>query len=588
MAEYDFDYMDWEPALDLTGPPESEALPRQSCTFLVHRPLDSTIGEVTAEVSEAKSFTKVHLDNINNLAGEQQRPESRLDTISSQLDSFENPNDTADGIANSHLICPVRPCKRKGKPFGRQQELDRHSKKHGLGQWPCHAVNCKFRGSKTFYRSDKFEDHVKNAHHNVEFETLWQCPAAGFSCCLDHFKAPELINHFTQVHGHELRTFWQWIYVLSVDRPSKLGCFMKRCKYSGNYENLEKHFCMTGFFDGKIQPKLEGHGLRGLFRVLSGHLTLQQYYDQNIICPICPLEQLEEGVSIQTDGSERARRNLAYHVRAAHDWKDVAARSTAISRLGWYQDIAVLKLDFPELFKGCMICEDMNSQTGIDETKQDGNFSLSKNKTGLGNHLLSQHSRVQILNHWEDLRTSEPYRDRSDLFQVDLNGVRCGCSLCGFDGTRGSGPPWTNDDLEHFREHLARHHSIQDVILHLEDIRRQDMYDEHPEWVSKHFVVLIEGCPICGPDVDYSSWSLNNSRGLGALWTIYFHLSTSHNLESIITHQAQIKQLALFKDEWNNRVFATLCRAVERKERKEIEKRNQEENRIQDAEAGIV
>jgi hypothetical protein len=51
--------------------------------------------------------------------------------------------------------------------------MKKHTRKETLD---CPAVNCKYRGTKAFYRPDKLNAHVHAAHDK---ETLFACPVAG-------------------------------------------------------------------------------------------------------------------------------------------------------------------------------------------------------------------------------------------------------------------------------------------------------------------------------------------------------------------------------------------------------------------------
>jgi hypothetical protein len=48
--------------------------------------------------------------------------------------------------------------------FARAGDLARHSKKHGIPEYPCLVNNCDRKGNKAFYRPDKLRDHQRMKH----------------------------------------------------------------------------------------------------------------------------------------------------------------------------------------------------------------------------------------------------------------------------------------------------------------------------------------------------------------------------------------------------------------------------------------
>ncbi len=76
----------------------------------------------------------------------------------------------------SGIKCDFPGCSSK-RTFKRKYELQRHRKKHTPREtFECPAINCKYRGPKAFYRSDKLKAHVLAGH---DPETLFACPVAG-------------------------------------------------------------------------------------------------------------------------------------------------------------------------------------------------------------------------------------------------------------------------------------------------------------------------------------------------------------------------------------------------------------------------
>lgn len=86
---------------------------------------------------------------------------------------ISEPSEAPEG---SSLKCNFPACRSK-TTFNREHDLRRHMDKHVPRQtFDCPAVNCKYRGRKAFYRSDKLIAHL-NAGHDEE--TLFACPVPG-------------------------------------------------------------------------------------------------------------------------------------------------------------------------------------------------------------------------------------------------------------------------------------------------------------------------------------------------------------------------------------------------------------------------
>jgi hypothetical protein len=61
----------------------------------------------------------------------------------------------------NRFICDQSGCT---ATFARAGDLTRHSKKHGVPEYPCLVNNCDRKGDKAFYRPDKLHDHQRKKH----------------------------------------------------------------------------------------------------------------------------------------------------------------------------------------------------------------------------------------------------------------------------------------------------------------------------------------------------------------------------------------------------------------------------------------
>ena len=90
------------------------------------------------------------------------------------------------------LKCSFPGCRSK-RTFNRKYELNRHAKIHTPQQkFDCPAINCKYVGTKAFYRVDKFRDHMDSAHNQ---DTLYLCTQDGCSLALVPMKLLILVAH---------------------------------------------------------------------------------------------------------------------------------------------------------------------------------------------------------------------------------------------------------------------------------------------------------------------------------------------------------------------------------------------------------
>lgn len=110
--------------------------------------------------------------------------------------------------------------------FRRNYELQRHKRKHNRTRsFPCTAVNCKFRGTKAFYREDKLKDHVFEGHDD---NTLFACPIP--HCLGDLNPLPRYLmaihcrNHDHKIHGN----YYKHLIALE-DSDQKRKCPIDTC-----------------------------------------------------------------------------------------------------------------------------------------------------------------------------------------------------------------------------------------------------------------------------------------------------------------------------------------------------------------------
>ncbi|KAI9718456.1 MAG: hypothetical protein M1812_004177 [Candelaria pacifica] len=116
-----------------------------------------------------------------------------LEPQATRLPSHATNNSVAQG---DRYVCLYEQCPSK-RTFGRIAELERHYRKHFPEKtYECTASGCRYRGTKAFYRLDKFKDHVKDNH---DADTLFTCPVP--QCSVEDLKGFYLALH---IRGHEL------------------------------------------------------------------------------------------------------------------------------------------------------------------------------------------------------------------------------------------------------------------------------------------------------------------------------------------------------------------------------------------------
>jgi hypothetical protein len=112
--------------------------------------------------------------------------------------------------------------------------MKKHTRKE---TFDCPAVNCKYRGTKAFYRSDKLKAHVNAAHDE---QTLFACPVAGCLSARAPLSGAILAVHIRNHDNGSCEPYWDYFKALEDcggSRTCPIGsCLKKLCR-----DSLQEH-----------------------------------------------------------------------------------------------------------------------------------------------------------------------------------------------------------------------------------------------------------------------------------------------------------------------------------------------------------
>lgn len=152
--------------------------------------------------------------------------------------------------------------------FKRKYELQRHMKKHERKEmYPCPAIDCDRKGSRSFYRADKLVHHLGTGHGEND---SYLCPLAG---CLTHPMSFDEIKLHAQSH--------RWNCNSIVETLRRIPTGQRQCMLKN---------CLKRLDISKMQSHLLDHTMNE--RLKEAAVIQQMGYDVEtvkVICPLCKL-----------------------------------------------------------------------------------------------------------------------------------------------------------------------------------------------------------------------------------------------------------------------------------------------------------
>ncbi|KAF7504704.1 hypothetical protein GJ744_001985 [Endocarpon pusillum] len=148
--------------------------------------------------------------------------------------AIEEPDEASE---ESSLKCNFPGCRSKAT-FKRNYELQRHMKKHTRKEtFDCPAINCKYRGTKAFYRADKLKAHVDLAHDG---ETLFACPVAGCLSARTPLSGAILALHIRNHDNGSCAPYWVYLKALE-NCGERRTCPVGNCSKKVHQDSLHQH-----------------------------------------------------------------------------------------------------------------------------------------------------------------------------------------------------------------------------------------------------------------------------------------------------------------------------------------------------------
>lgn len=153
--------------------------------------------------------------------------------------------------------------------FKRKYELQRHMKKHERKEtYPCPAIDCDRKGSRSFYRADKLAHHLRTGHGDND---SYLCPLAR---CLTHPMS------FDEIKLHARNHHWRCnsvvVNILRRILGSQRQCMLKNCLKRLDILKMQSHL-----LDHTMNERLEEIAV-----------IQQMGYDAETVKVICPLCEL--------------------------------------------------------------------------------------------------------------------------------------------------------------------------------------------------------------------------------------------------------------------------------------------------------
>jgi Zinc finger, C2H2 type len=152
--------------------------------------------------------------------------------------------------------------------FKRKYELQRHMKKHERKEtYPCPAIDCDRKGSRSFYRVDKFAHHLRTGHGDND---SYLCPLAE---CLTHPMSFDEIKLHARGHGWKCNSIVQTLRRIPARQRQ---CMLKNCLKKLDIFEMQSHL-----LDHTMNERLEEVAV-----------IQQMGYDAETVKVICPLCEL--------------------------------------------------------------------------------------------------------------------------------------------------------------------------------------------------------------------------------------------------------------------------------------------------------
>ena len=177
------------------------------------------------------------------------------------LNSSRKPRDS------SALKCDFPGCHSRAT-FKRKYELQRHMRKHERKEmYPCPAIDCDRKGSRSFYRVDKLAHHLRTRHGDND---SYLCPLAG---CLTNPVSFDGIKLHARSHFRENNSVVETLRRIPARQRQ---CMLKNCLKRLDISEMQSH--------------LLGHTMNE--RLQDAAVIRQMGYDTEtvkVICPLCKL-----------------------------------------------------------------------------------------------------------------------------------------------------------------------------------------------------------------------------------------------------------------------------------------------------------
>lgn len=249
-----------------SGPPEcGTKLPLENYLLSPTHSLPnlcSSNGNISQVLTTNDETTTIR--NINSSANTDFVFESRgvpIQPNKTPISSQRKPRDS------SALKCDFPGCHSRAT-FKRKYELQRHMKKHERKEtYPCPAIDCDRKGSRSFYRADKFAHHFGTRHGDND---TYLCPLA--KCLTNQMSLDEIKLH---ARSHESRCN-SVVEIVQRIPATQRQCMLKNCLKRVDILGMQSH--------------LLGHTVNE--RKGEAAVIQQMGYDAEtvkVICPLCKL-----------------------------------------------------------------------------------------------------------------------------------------------------------------------------------------------------------------------------------------------------------------------------------------------------------
>jgi len=177
------------------------------------------------------------------------------------LNSSRKPRDS------SALKCDFPGCHSRAT-FKRKYELQRHMKKHERKEtYPCPAIDCDRKGSRSFYRADKLVHHLRTGHGDND---SYLCPLAR---CLTNPMSFDEIKLHARSHDYRHNSV---VETLRRIPATQRQCMLKICLKRLDILEMQSHL-----LDHTMNERLE-----------EAAVIQQMGYDAEMVKVICPLCKL--------------------------------------------------------------------------------------------------------------------------------------------------------------------------------------------------------------------------------------------------------------------------------------------------------